>query len=125
MGVGAESMVGLCMERSAELIVALVGILKAGGAYVPLDPAYPRERLAFMLEDTRTQVLLTRTCAVEDGMSAPGVRVVCMDSDWDAIARLKERRKGRRPTVISSWRAVHLYAHNGEIDDRDNSINHH
>lgn len=60
LGVGHETMVGCCLERSLELIVAFVGILKAGGAYVPLDPAYPRERLEFLLKDTNTPVVLTQ-----------------------------------------------------------------
>ncbi len=51
LGVGPEVLVGLCLERSIEMIVGLLGVLKAGGAYAPLDPAWPRERLAFMLED--------------------------------------------------------------------------
>lgn len=59
-GVGPEVPVGLCLERSIEMIVAVLGVLKAGGAYVPLDPAYPRERLAFMLAESRTSVLLTQ-----------------------------------------------------------------
>ena len=60
MGVAPETMVGCCIERSLELIVALLGVLKAGGAYVPLDPSYPAERLQFMIEDTRTPVMLTQ-----------------------------------------------------------------
>ena len=60
LGVGHETMVGCCLERSLELIVAFVGILKAGGAYVPLDPAYPRERLEFLLKDKNTPVVLTQ-----------------------------------------------------------------
>ena len=59
-GVGPEVLVGLYMERSLEMMVAILGILKAGGAYVPLDPAYPRERLAFMVADTRASILLTQ-----------------------------------------------------------------
>ena len=51
---------GLCLERSLEIVVGILGVLKAGGAYVPLDPAYPKERLAFMLEDSEIQVLLTQ-----------------------------------------------------------------
>src|SRR5213075_2292978 len=58
-GVGCESLVAVCLERSVELVVALLGILKAGGAYVPLDPGYPQARLQFMLEDSRAQVVLT------------------------------------------------------------------
>src|SRR6185436_18406274 len=57
-GVGPETRVGLCLERSLDLVVGLLGVLKAGGAYVPLDPAYPRERLAFMIEDADVQVLV-------------------------------------------------------------------
>ncbi|MGH7829001.1 MAG: non-ribosomal peptide synthetase, partial [Candidatus Binatia bacterium] len=60
LGVGPEVPVGICMERSLELVIGLLAILKAGGAYVPLDPAYPKERFAFMLEDSGAPVLLTQ-----------------------------------------------------------------
>src|SRR5438445_1676887 len=60
LGVGPETLVGICVERSLDMLVGLLGILKAGGAYVPLDPAYPSERLAFMLADSRVPVLLTQ-----------------------------------------------------------------
>ena len=60
LGVGRETLVAICVERSLEMVVGLLGILKAGGAYVPLDPAYPEQRLAFMLEDMQTPVLLTQ-----------------------------------------------------------------
>lgn len=59
LGVGPESVVGICMERSVEMVVGLLGILKAGGAYLPLDPMYPAERLAYMLEDSESKILLT------------------------------------------------------------------
>ena len=64
LGVGPEVVVGLCVERSLEMVVGLLGILKAGGAYLPLDPGYPPERLAFMLEDSRAPVLLTQSALV-------------------------------------------------------------
>jgi amino acid adenylation domain-containing protein len=64
-GVGPEVLVGLCVERSVEMVAALLGILKAGGAYVPLDPAYPRERLAFMVADACVRVLLTQAVLTE------------------------------------------------------------
>jgi len=83
-GVGPESLVGVCLDRSPELIVAILGILKAGGAYVPLDPAYPRERLAFILDDTQARVILTRARFL-DALPAPtagrGPEAICVDAD--------------------------------------------
>src|SRR5262249_37940345 len=60
IGVGSGALVGICLERSWEMVAAILGTLRAGGAYVPMDPAYPRERLAFMLQDAKVQVLLTQ-----------------------------------------------------------------
>jgi amino acid adenylation domain-containing protein len=60
LGVGPEQLVGICLERSLEMVVGILGVLKAGGAYVPLDPLYPKDRLAFMLEDSEIQVVLTQ-----------------------------------------------------------------
>src|SRR6185503_1157626 len=60
MGVGPDTRVALCLERSVELVVASLGVLKAGGAYVPLDPSYPQERLAFMVADAGVQLVLTQ-----------------------------------------------------------------
>src|SRR5260370_798535 len=65
LGVGPETMVGLCVERSPEMVVGLLGILKAGGAYLPLDPNYPRERLAFMLADAGCPVLVTQQALLD------------------------------------------------------------
>src|SRR5438270_11269793 len=65
LGVGPEVRVGVCMERSADLIVALLATLKAGGAYVPLDPAYPPQRVAYMLDDSRAEVVLTQRSVSE------------------------------------------------------------
>jgi non-ribosomal peptide synthetase component F len=65
MGVGPEVPVGICMQRSVEMGVGLLGIMKAGGAYVPLDPDYPAERLAFMVEDAQAPVVLTQAAVAE------------------------------------------------------------
>ncbi|HYP40107.1 MAG TPA: amino acid adenylation domain-containing protein [Chloroflexia bacterium] len=86
MGVGPETLVGVCMDRSIEMVVALLGVLKAGGAYVPLDPTYPQERLRFMLHDTQILLLLTQSSLAEK-LSEYGVRTVCLDTDWGDIAR--------------------------------------
>ncbi len=84
LGVGPNVLVGLCIERSMEMVVALLAILKAGGAYAVLDPVYPKERLAFMLDDLRTPVLLCRNRAVTDGMASFGGTVLPVD-EWQKI----------------------------------------
>ncbi len=84
MGVGPEVLVGICVERSLEMLVGLLGILKAGGGYVPLDPTYPAERLAFMLKDTKAPVLLTQQALLER-LPAHQAQVLCLDTDWNQI----------------------------------------
>ncbi len=84
-GVGPETLVGLCLERSLEMLVGALGILKSGGAYVPLDPGYPRERLRTMLEDSRAPLLLTQEGLWQD-LPDTGVRAICLDRDWPSIA---------------------------------------
>ena len=86
LGVGPEVLVGICVERSLFMVVGLLGILKAGGAYVPLDPEYPKERLAFMLEDTQVSVLLTQQTLVHQ-LTEGEAQMVCLDSEWKAIAQ--------------------------------------
>ena len=83
--------VGLCVERSLDMIVGLLGILKAGGAYLPLDPAYPPERLAFMLEDAAAPVMLTQS-ALRERLPAEGARIVRLDDHWPASAAGPSRR---------------------------------
>jgi non-ribosomal peptide synthetase component F len=85
LGIGSEVLVGLCMERSVEVVVGLLGILKAGGAYVPLDPSYPAQRLAFMLEDTRAAVLLTSAGLLSKLPAGAGQRL-CVDTEWAKVA---------------------------------------
>src|SRR4028119_1643608 len=85
LGVRPEMLVGICVERSLEMIIGLLGILKAGGAYVPLDPNYPSERLAFMLEDSSVPVLLTQEKLLEK-LPAHSARVICLDSNSKEIA---------------------------------------
>lgn len=84
-GVKPETLVGICVERSLEMVIGLLGILKAGGAYVPLDPTYPQERLAFMLEDSGVPVLLTQQGLVKK-LPTHTAQVICLDTDWEPIA---------------------------------------
>ena len=83
--VGPDVLVGVLMERSAEMVVALLGILKAGGAYVPLDPDYPKDRTAFVLEDTRLKVILTQS-PLEGQMPATDARIINLDEQRDSLA---------------------------------------
>ncbi|MEW6737847.1 MAG: AMP-binding protein, partial [Acidobacteriota bacterium] len=85
MGVGPDQLVGICMERSIEMVVAILGILKAGGAYLPLDPIYPVQRIAFMLTDADVSVLLTHHQLLVQ-LPQHNAKVICLDSDWSAIA---------------------------------------
>ncbi|HUK89307.1 MAG TPA: amino acid adenylation domain-containing protein [Blastocatellia bacterium] len=84
-GVTQNDIVGLCIERSPEMLIGLFGILKAGGAYVPLDPKYPRERLTYMLRDSAAPLVVTQQNLV-DLFANGACRTVCLDSDWPAIA---------------------------------------
>ncbi|MGQ0715388.1 MAG: non-ribosomal peptide synthetase [Gemmatimonadaceae bacterium] len=96
LGVGPDVLVGLCVERSPEMLVALLGILKAGGAYLPLDPAYPSDRLAFMIEDSGIGLLVTSE-ALRDELplsesSAATTHLVLVDGDTELFARAGDAR---------------------------------
>ncbi|CAG0927432.1 partial arthrofactin-type cyclic lipopeptide synthetase C, partial [Thermoflexales bacterium] len=84
--VGPEALVGLCVERSLEMLVGLLAILKAGGAYVPLDPAYPQERLAFILADSQASLLLTQLPLLER-LPQQAAQIFCLDRDWPTLAQ--------------------------------------
>ncbi len=96
-GVGREVRVGICLERSTELLIALLGVLKAGGAYVPLDPAFPAERLQFMLADAQVALLLTSReigewrleidAAGQSPISILQSQIIHLDAEWETIAR--------------------------------------
>ena len=105
-GVGPDKLVGICVERSMEMVIGLLGILKAGAGYVPLDPSYPAERLEFMLADAQALILLTqrqllenmvadRKSRIEDGslrssIPNPYSKTICLDRDWELIAEASE-----------------------------------
>ncbi|HAJ64533.1 MAG TPA: non-ribosomal peptide synthetase, partial [Cyanobacteria bacterium UBA8543] len=89
LDVKPDVLVGICLERSLEMVVGLLGILKAGGAYVPLDPSYPKERLSFMLEETQVPVMLTQNRLVKE-LPQQTIQMICLDTDWETIARESE-----------------------------------
>jgi amino acid adenylation domain-containing protein/non-ribosomal peptide synthase protein (TIGR01720 family) len=93
-GVGPEVLVGVCLDRSLEMVIALYGVLKAGGAYVPLDPEYPRDRLAFMLDDAKVPVVLTQA-HLATALPAHGAHVIQLDTEWSTIAEEPDSRPGR------------------------------
>src|SRR2546421_2162933 len=86
LGVRPNVLVGLCVERSLDLVVGLLGILKAGGTYVPLDPTYPAERLSFMLEDAQASVLVTRQ-GLASRLPSQQAQVICLDADAAILAQ--------------------------------------
>ena len=84
-GVRAETPVGLCIERSLNLLIGVVGVLYAGGAYVPLDPGYPKERLSFLIEDSSVAFILTETrlCTqIQQSVASANSQIICLDSEW-------------------------------------------
>lgn len=97
-GICPEVYVGVFLDRSPEVLIALLGILKAGGVYVPLDPAYPRERLEFMIEDSSISVLLTQEKLVTE-LSGFSGETLCIDRDWHFISGYQNHNLG---TAISS-----------------------
>jgi amino acid adenylation domain-containing protein/thioester reductase-like protein len=97
LGLEPEDRVALCLERSVEMVVAMLAVLKAGGAYVPLDPEYPTERLEQLLADSRARVLVTQR-SLSARLGAPAGRRVLVDEDWPAIAESPRRAPTRVTT---------------------------
>ncbi|BAY46373.1 amino acid adenylation domain-containing protein [Scytonema sp. HK-05] len=100
LGVGPEVLVGIFVERSLEMVVGLLGILKAGGAYVPLDPTYPKERLAFMLQNSQPLVLLTQEFLITE-LPEHTAQVVCFDRDWHSITQHSEENLNQTATAAN------------------------
>lgn len=86
IGAAPETPIGLCCERSPEMILAILAILKSGAAYVPLDPNYPKERLKLMLAATRAPIILTHSKLLEN-LPAHDGKIICIDTDWESIAK--------------------------------------
>ena len=104
-GVGPDVLVGICLERSLEMVVALLAILKAGGAYVPLDPTYPRERLSFMLRDCRAPVLLTQT-ELANTLEQSAAKMICIDAIGNLLATYSCQNPVRQGNEIPAHHPV-------------------
>jgi amino acid adenylation domain-containing protein/thioester reductase-like protein len=90
LGVKPETFVGVCIERSLEMVVALLGVLKAGGAYIPLDPSYPSDRIAFMIEDSSLPIILTKQAQLEN-LSQESAQIVVLENEWEIIERYSSK----------------------------------
>jgi amino acid adenylation domain-containing protein len=111
LGARPETPVAICVERSLEMVVGLLGILKAGGAYVPLDPAYPKERLAFMLQDAQAPVVLTQ----ERFLAEFNNRItVCLDRDWRVISQESEENPDSGVTAENLAYAIYTSGSTGK-----------
>jgi amino acid adenylation domain-containing protein len=113
LGVGPEVPVAICTEHCPEMVVGVLGILKAGGAWLPLDPSYPKERLAFMLQDAHASVVLTRE-HWQKNLPDYGGRVVCLDSGWEAIARESEKNPVSGATARSLAYVIYTSGSTGQ-----------
>ncbi|AKT37644.1 non-ribosomal peptide synthetase [Chondromyces crocatus] len=123
LGVGPERLVGVCMERSLELVVALLGVLKAGGAYVPLDPTYPAERLDFMLGDIQAKVILTQERLLAE-RALPGTHVLCLDAAATAAA-LATAPTSAPPRVASDDQLAYVIYTSGSTGRPKGAMNTH
>jgi surfactin family lipopeptide synthetase A len=96
LGIGTDDLVGVCLERSAEMVIALLGVLKAGGAYVPLDPTYPRDRLTTISDDARVPVILTQSWLVAS-LPQHTAHIICLDTAWTDLASEQDTNPASTP----------------------------
>jgi non-ribosomal peptide synthetase component F len=108
LGVKPEILVGICIERSLEMVIGLLGILKAGGAYVPLDPSYPLDRLAFMMEDAQVPVLLTQKNLLAK-LPKQKAEIICLDTNWKTIFEKSGKEENPISEVIPNNLAYVIY----------------
>jgi amino acid adenylation domain-containing protein len=124
-GVQTERLVGLCVDRSLEMLIGILGILKAGGAYVPIDPTYPKDRIAFMLHNADVAVLLTQQPILERGILEPeptATTVVCLDADWSTIAQFPDHNPDR---VITPENLAYVIYTSGSTGKPKGTLIHH
>ncbi|GAB1543929.1 hypothetical protein NUACC21_66050 [Scytonema sp. NUACC21] len=113
LGVGTEVLVGICVERSIEMLVGLLGILKTGGAYVPLDPDYPPERLSFMLADSQVSVLLTQHKFLTQ-LHEQTTQLICLDTDCLSISQASDRNPSCKVYAENSAYVIYTSGSTGQ-----------
>jgi amino acid adenylation domain-containing protein len=113
LGVGRESLVGICIDRTPDMAVGILGILKAGAAYLPLDPEYPKQRLAFMLNDARPSVVLTKS-ALQCELPQSDPRIVLIDQDWAAISQERDTNLTASPSPLDLAYVIYTSGSTGE-----------
>ena len=113
LGVARRELVGLCFERSLDMIAALLGVLKSGAAYVPLDPADPKDRLAFMLDDAAILVLLTQS-RLEHSLPETAARMLFLDTEWETIGRESTDNIGLGPAPDDVAYAIYTSGSTGK-----------
>jgi amino acid adenylation domain-containing protein len=123
-GVAADQLVGLCMERSVELVVGLLGILKAGGAYVPLDPSYPAERLQYMLEDAQPRLVLTQA-ALKERLPASAAQLIAIDEQHEVLARYDETNLAASSLQLDSRHLAYVIYTSGSTGEPKGVMNEH
>jgi len=105
-GVGPEILIGVCVQRSLEMLIAVIAILKAGGAFLPLDPTYPPERLQFMIEDAGVPMIITEEC-LQDRIPSQWTQLILIDADWAGIGTQSE--DGLSSSVVGDNLAYVIY----------------
>lgn len=118
-GVGPNVLVGICVERSLEMVIGLLGILKAGGAYVPIDPDYPRERRAFMLDDAAVPVLLTQSKLLAD-LPTHRALVLCLDADG-----MRDESDAAPASGVTAGDLAYMIYTSGSTGRPKGALNHH
>ena len=111
-GVGPNSLVGLCVHRSPEMVIGILGILKAGAAYVPIDPDDSHERLSFIMDDANIFLLLTQSHLLDKLPRHNGPRL-CLDTDWDVIAKERKTNPARRASARNLAYVIYTTATTG------------
>jgi amino acid adenylation domain-containing protein len=118
IGVGADQFVGITVERNLEMIVGIMGILKAGAAYVPLDPDYPRDRLAYMIDDAKISILLTQSQYISQLPISQAdnsqVQIICLDTNWIDISTFSEENPSSINTLENTAYLIYTSGSTGQ-----------